>query len=371
MRLVVLAALLLPTLLAPAPLSAQDTQGSRNVKLSAHVPLLAHGAPVAVALDQEGETVYVAHENAVSIIDARSGLRVETRTGVEGITGIADAADGFLLSTQTGLVHWSADGSRTAADIGPVRSVFLYRHSTAGAVMLAATSEGIRMLAGPAATPDLVPIPDDIPNRDRGIRDVYAAFHLPTESDRLYAAGGGGYFVWDITRPESPELLTWVNSAAVQEGSAIQATPDGTHLVTTTAYRSAPVRIFDIRPALDGTVSQVRTAAGAWTADWKSYASRFEVRWPYVFVAARDGGFQMFNMRNAFEPYTTAWFRTSNAVDVDVRNRDGLVAVADAESGLWLIRVEDFRSWDGRGWGVGNISAVQDWERGPTSADRW
>jgi hypothetical protein len=241
--------------------------------------------------------------------------------------------------------------------------------------LLAASKAGVRVIGDESSA--LIAIPDDVPGRERGAFGVYAAYDMATEQDRLYVAAAGGYFVFDISDTAAPALLTWVNSAAVQNGISVQASPDAATIVTTTDYASAPVRIFDLRPALDGTISQVRTASGAWTADWRSHAERFELRWPYVFVAARDQGFRMFNMRNVFEPYSTAWFRTAQpsaelgAIDIDVRNADGLVAVLDADTGLWLLQVEDFHGWDGRGWGLGNISSVQDWTNGPLGADQW
>jgi len=97
-------------------------------------------------------------------------------------------------------------------------------------------------------------------------------------------------------------------------------------------------------------------------------------------VAAGEHGFQVFNLRDPEEPYTYAYLRTSSspqgaiddspddvhgAVAVDVRNSDGLIAVADRETGLWLVRLEAFQGWDGRGDGLPNISSVQNWMNGP------
>ncbi|NNF04865.1 MAG: hypothetical protein HKN17_10400 [Rhodothermales bacterium] len=156
--------------------------------------------------------------------------------------------------------------------------------------------------------------------------------------------------------------------------------------MTSAGYRASPLRIYDLRPALDGTVSQIRTAVGAWTADWRNYSENHQLRWPYVFVASFEDGLQVFNMMNPFEPYTAGFYDTwdgqragvsderthrTGAWDVDVRNRDGLIAVTDAITGLWLFRMEEFKHWDGRGWGLPNVSSVQDWERGPTGSTEW
>jgi hypothetical protein len=54
----------------------------------------------------------------------------------------------------------------------------------------------------------------------------------------------------------------------------------------------------------------------------------------------------------------------NGAVGADVRNRDGVIAVADANSGIWLLRLDGFGGWKGDDWGVPNVSSVQDWNRG-------
>lgn len=363
------------------PAQAQQTQGSRNVVLEARIPLGGAGQAVAVALDQARDLAFVAHEDAVSIVRTDTRKRVATWEPEAGQIGdiIAFGPSGLAIATATGVSvatisnEGAVDQIRNLGNPG-LRAISGYRHSDGSTFVVGASPAGALLIStGSTIT---IPLPEEVPGRERGAFGVYAAYDLATETDRLYVAGAGGYFVYDISAPAASTLMTWVNSAAVQTGIQVQASPDATQLVTTTNYASAPIRIFDLRPAFDGTISQVRTAVGAWTAEWRSHAERFELRWPYVFVAARDQGFQMFNLRNAYEPYTTGWFQTAapegrGAIDVDVRNADGLVAALDADTGLWLLRVEDFRSWDGRGWGFGNISAVQDWENGPTNSDRW
>ena len=99
-----------------------------------------------------------------------------------------------------------------------------------------------------------------------------------------------------------------------------------------------------------------------------------------------DDGLQVLNMLNPFEPFTVGYYFTwdgqaaslanraankTGAWDIDVRNEDGLIAVTDVNTGLWLFRMEGFESWDGRGWGFPNVSSVQDWENGPTRSTEW
>ncbi|MBN4056269.1 hypothetical protein JYT20_00950, partial [Rhodothermus sp. AH-315-K08] len=366
---------------------AQSAQHSRNVSLIAHVPLGA-GEAGGVVLDQSRPLAFAASGASVVVVHTTSGKRIGSWETPEQarITAITLLDRALVVGTARGL--WMVDVSDPErpsqafkVSSSEVRAAFAYQHSNGTALVMIATGQGVTAVTATGQEAGTISLPEEVTNREDGVYDVYAAYELASESDRLYVAGAGGYFVYDISDLTSPELLTWVSSAAIQIGTTIQATPDGTQLVTGTDYRTSPIRIFDLRPALDGTVSQVRTAVGAWTANWRSHSQTVEVRWPYVFVAAREQGLQMFNMRNAFEPYTTAHFKTWNggdngsdaigAVDVDVRNEDGLIAVTDVKNGLWLLTIDDFTGWDGRGWGLPNVSSVQDWVNGPVNSDRW
>jgi hypothetical protein len=53
---------------------------------------------------------------------------------------------------------------------------------------------------------------------------------------------------------------------------------------------------------------------------------------------------------------------------VDVRNSDGLIALSDMRSGLWLFRMDGFTGWNGARVGMPNISSVQDYDHGPVGA---
>ncbi|NIP77711.1 MAG: hypothetical protein GWM90_00300, partial [Gemmatimonadetes bacterium] len=44
--------------------------------------------------------------------------------------------------------------------------------------------------------------------------------------------------------------------------------------------------------------------------------------------------------------------------------------ISDGVSGFWAFRMEGFEGWNGHGWGMPNISSVQDWDDGPEGADR-
>ena len=78
-------------------------------------------------------------------------------------------------------------------------------------------------------------------------------------------------------------------------GHTFTPDPTGRYAVGEVEYQYAPLRIFDLKPGLDGTVKTISRPIGAWTANWVNYSHNHEVRWPYVFVAGvrgRDPGLQ-------------------------------------------------------------------------------
>ena len=275
---------------------------------------------------------------------------------------------------------------------GGLHHLFAYRHSS-GQHLLFATGGGnilvydARSILSSGAQPIAeISIPAEVPNIDYGFHSVFAAYHPETETDRLYTGAAGGYFVYEITDIADRTLLASINSAAVRIGHTIAPTPGGELVVTTAGYRTAPIRIYDLRPALDESIPRVRTAIGAWVADWRNDAENLVLRWPFVFVASSEDGFQAFNMSDPFEPYTVGYYHTWNgratdftsssseptgAWDIDVRNSDGLIVVSDVDTGFWAFRMEAFEGWDGRGWGLPNISGVQNWDEGPRNSVTW
>ena len=90
----------------------------------------------------------------------------------------------------------------------------------------------------------------------------------------------------------------------------LHADPDRPYAVAETEYQYAPLRIFDLKPGLDGTVKTISRPIGAWTADWQGPAHNHEVRWPYVFVSAYEDGLQVFNMMDPTNPYTVGYYYT-------------------------------------------------------------
>ena len=219
-----------------------------------------------------------------------------------------------------------------------------------------------------------------------GYTGMFVGYDPSTGNDKFYGAGAGGYFVYDISDVAKPRLLTSiVGAAGVLRGSAIIPTPDARYAVTATGYQYSPLRIFDLTEGLRGIEQTVSRPIGAWMADWHDAVRSADVRWPLAFVSSYEDGLQIFNMVDPKNPVTVGWYYTclcahqtgfgssaapqgestvNGAVGVDVRNRDGMIAVADANSGLWLLRLDGFGGWRGEDWGVPNVSSVQDWSRG-------
>ena len=61
-------------------------------------------------------------------------------------------------------------------------------------------------------------------------------------------------------------------------GSGLTFTPDptGRYAVAETEYQYAPLRIFDLKPALDGTVKTISRPIGAWLAWDPRHTGRIE-----------------------------------------------------------------------------------------------
>lgn len=278
---------------------------------------------------------------------------------------------------------------RDADHPGGFHNIFIYRHSN-GRVLLFSTVSGPyahvydlgRVVEGDVegALVARVPVPEDAGSAGRrGYHDFYVGYHTESGQDRFYGGGTGGYYVYDITQLDAPTLLTSITGVSgVRGGHTFTPTPDGRFVVAETEYQYAPLRIFDLKPGLDGEVATIRRPIGAWTANWKNLAHNHEMRWPYVFVSGYLDGLQVFNMMDPENPITVGYFDTylgppntdrypvfNGTFGVDIRNADGLIVVSDMTTGFWAFRMEGFQGWNGNDWGMPNISSVQDWDNGP------
>ena len=273
---------------------------------------------------------------------------------------------------------------------GGFHNIFVYKHS-AGPVLLVATVSGPyahvydlgyivegKPEQGPVAK---IPVPDSTSER-RGYHDFYLGYHLGSSEDRFYGGGTGGYYVYNVTDLENPQLLVSLTGIrGVRSGHTFTPTPDGRYVIAETEYQYAPLRIFDLKPGLDGEVENISEPIGAWTADWRNLTHNHEVRWPYVFVSGYLDGLQIFSLMDPANPVTVAYYDTyvgppntdryamfNGAFGVDVRNDDGLIVVSDMTTGFWTFRLDGFQGWNGEDWGVPDISSAQQWDR-PTSDD--
>lgn len=267
---------------------------------------------------------------------------------------------------------------------GGFHNIFIYKH-TNGRVYLVTTINGSganvydlgRVVEGDAENALVGNIPNPGNDGKGSYHDFYLGYDTDSDQDRFYGGGTGGYYVYNITDLDNPELLvTLTGVSGVRRGHTFTPTPDGRYAIAETEYKYAPLRIFDLKPALDGDVTNISAPIGAWTADWENLAHNHEVRWPYVFVSGYHDGLQVFNMMDPANPETVGYYDTytgstniggmggiaNGAFGVDVRNADGLIVVSDMSTGIWTFHMEGFDGWNGEDWGVPNVSSAQQWD---------
>jgi hypothetical protein len=305
-----------------------------------------------------------------------------------------------------------APKSATERIPGGFHNVFPYKHSDGRTLLFATTLSGTyatifdmeRFLRGDKDQGVVSRVP--VPGATGRYHDFYVGYDPTSHQDKFYGgAQPGGYFVFDVSKPETPKLLTSiiVDSRAIVSafgrGHTITPTPDGRYVVTETEYQYAPLRVFDLKPGLEGKVAAITEPIGAWTANWKNLPHNHEIRWPYVFVSAYEDGLQIFNMLDPEHPVDVGFYRTydgphmagltqamtpdseaslhrgtgsvlNGAWGIDVRNADGLIVISDMTTGFWALHLDGFDGWSGHRWGMPDISSVQDWEHGPDGAPR-
>jgi len=270
---------------------------------------------------------------------------------------------------------------------GGFHNIFVYKH-TSGQVLLFATVSGPyahiydlgRVVEGAGAEEALVgrvPVPataDGAPV-GRGYHDFYVAYHPDTDQDRFYGGGAGGYYIYDVTDLENPELeITLTGIRGVGRGHTFTPSPDGRYVVAEVEYQFAPLRIFDLQPALDGRVTNINQPIAGWTADYENLVHNHEVRWPFVFAASYLDGLTIFNLQDPSNPVTVGYYDTyigprgtrsaivGGAFGVDIRNADGLIVVSDMSTGFWTFKMDGFQGWNGEQWGMPDISSAQKWD---------
>ena len=296
---------------------------------------------------------------------------------------------------------------RDSLHLGGSHEAFTYKHSDGRPIFMTTVANPARFahlydldkfLAGGQASALIgpVPVPEDTKatfNFFIGYHDMYAAYDPAAKQDKYYGAGWAGYFVYDISRPAEPRLITTITGVSgVDLGHTFMADPTGRYAVVETETQYQPLRIFDLKPGLDGTAKTISRPIGAWTPNWQNLVHQFEIRWPYVFVSGYADGVQVFNMMDPTNPYTVGFFDTydrqtldhaqgnsgypgatsvyTGNFGIDVRNADGLIVASDSRTGIWGFRMDGFTGWNGHQWGVPNVSSAQDWDNGPEGAPR-
>jgi len=270
---------------------------------------------------------------------------------------------------------------------GGFHNIFIYKHSN-DRVYLFTTANAPGALVydlGMIAEGDvenarvgMVPVPESAlgSGGGRGYHDFYVGYHPDTGEDRFYGGGTGGYYIYDVSDVAAPELrITLTGISGVNYGHTFTPSPDGRYVIAETEYQYAPLRIFDLQPALEGERTNINSPLSAFTADWRNLVHNHEVRWPYVFVSGYLDGLQIFNLQDPQNPVTVGYYDTylgppntdrysmfNGAFGVDVRNEDGLIVVSDMSTGLWTFRMDGFQGWNGEQWGVPNISSAQNWD---------
>ncbi|MCZ6705936.1 MAG: hypothetical protein O6942_08555 [Bacteroidetes bacterium] len=267
---------------------------------------------------------------------------------------------------------------------GGFHNIFIYKHSN-GRVLLFSTVRGSTanvydlgmVVEGDVGSSLVAQVPTPSDQTRRAYHDFYVGFHMETGTDRFYGGGTGGYYIYDLTDLDNPELLVSLTGiSGVRNGHTFTPTPDGRYVVAETEYQYAPLRIFDLKPALDGEVSNISQPIGAWASNWQHLPHNHEVRWPYVFVSSYLDGLQIFSMLDPTNPVTVGYYDTFTAhpeggdeygvmlgaFGVDVRNADGLIVISDLNTGFWSFRMEGFNGWNGEDWGVPDISSEQKWD---------
>ena len=415
----------------PAP----GMQGSRNVKIVSHLPLGGDFTSSDLEIEQELSRPYVYLSrmlvHGTDILDIRDPAKPRMiyswRIGSPELHKGTGAMDNkyFKLkgryydvqSLQFGQQGPDADAGAHVLDVtslpdtskivdkgyirfaespGGFHNMYAYKHSDGRVLLFTTTTthnvnvyDMEKFLGGDAQSGLIAKIPNPETStgntRWRGYHDMYLAYDAVTKRDIFYGAGFVGYFVYDVTRPEDPKLITSIGGAGIDVAHTFTPTPDGRYVVAEAEYQYAPLRFYDLKPGLDGTAKTITRPIGAWSPRWQGLVHNHEVRWPYVFVSGYEDGLQVVNMMDPTNPYTVGFYDTydgpvqagfgggsvfQGAFGVDVRNADGLIVIEDFRTGFWAFKMEGFDGWNGHQWGMPNSSSAQDWDNGPEGAPK-
>jgi hypothetical protein len=277
--------------------------------------------------------------------------------------------------------------------VGGFHETFTYKHSS-GAPLLVATTQSPfahvydmdRFIRGEPALVGKIPVPEGAAGGgliNRAYHDFYLGYDTQEKQDRFFGAGAGGFYVYDITNLAAPRLVTAATGiSGITRGHTFTPDPLGRFAMVETEYQYAPLRMLDLKPDNGKSVPQINRTIGAWTPNWRNLPHNMEVRWPYVFVSAYEDGMHVVNMMDPTNPITVGFYDTYDGPHnaegsvmmgswgVDVRNADGLIVASDLQTGFWAFKMEGFDGWNGKDWGMPNISSAQDWDNGPEGAPK-
>ena len=187
--------------------------------------------------------------------------------------GGPDADLGAIVFDVTGLPDTTQDqGSRPDPGAGGCPAVPRDRsrtstrragaavHDQRAAVRATSTTWTSSWRAMPAtAWSGRVPVPEGATRRSRvqraGYHDFYVGYDPGPSRTSSTAPARGGYYVFDVTdvaEPEAAHLDHRYRRVSVR-GHTFTPTPIGRYAVAETEYQYAPLRIFDLKPGLDGT----------------------------------------------------------------------------------------------------------------------
>jgi len=318
--------------------------------------------------------------------------------------------------TDLGAVVFDVTGlpdASTVKEVGRIRAdtptgfhnIWAYKHSSGTPIMVATTSGPHANLYDLSAFLDgaedygligQVPWPStamDSPYGSMvGYHDFYVAWEPESGRDILYGSGLDGYYIYDITDLEHPELITSiVGVMGVTIAHTLTATPDAKIGVGQTEYKYSPIRIYDLEQGIHDGRERITSEISAWTRNYEALSHNNEMRYPYVFVSSYKDGIDIFDISDPENPEGVAYYDTyfgpekaglagdlgmssgnpvgesdfNGAFGIDVRNFDGLIVVTDMVTGLWVMKMDGFDGWHGSDYGMPNISSVQDWDHGP------
>lgn len=163
------------------------------------------------------------------------------------------------LDSDLGAIVFDVTDPSAPREAGRIRSpefmdgfvnVFPYRHSDGRMLVFAAVRTFPDPMAPHANVYDMdrflagdpkqgligtIPMPNAEHGVGRGYHDVHVERDAASGQDRFYGAGNGGFYLFNVTHPETPTLITSIpdpNGVPAARAHTIVPTPDGRYVVT-------------------------------------------------------------------------------------------------------------------------------------------